>query len=177
MSGGFCPRTGKHTIHRSAHPEKHFSGVWSDMGIEQSINRDCGTIGGLIAIKPNKFAMDRCYLTAHLKANVASAFFSMLGLDDDNESSAHKESTMRRTENDEKLIRSMISVTEERMFSPFQIESEWTAEEPKPLCNIATGLVASNEVVTSASTIERNGKKQLDDFITKRLNLQEKEFF
>ena len=43
--------------------------------------------------------------------------------------------------------------------------------------NIATGLVASNEVVTWASTIERNGKRQLDDFITKRLNLQEEEFF
>ena len=68
----------------------------------------------------------------------------MLGLDDENQSSAHRESTMQRTENDEKLI----SVTEERMFNPFQIESEWTAEEPKPLCDIATGLVASNEVVT-----------------------------
>ena len=96
----------------------------------------------------------------------------MLGLDDENQSSAHKE-TMRRTENDEKFINSMISVTEERMFNPFQIENEWT----KPLCNIATGVVASNEVVTWASTIERNGKKQLDDFITKRLNLQEEEFF
>ena len=63
------------------------------------------------------------------------------------------------------------------MFNPFQIESEWTAEEPKPLCNIATGLVASNEVVIWASTIERNVKKQLDDFITKCLNLQEEEFF
>ena len=71
----------------------------------------------------------------------------------------------------------MISVTEERMFNSFQIESEWTAEEPKPLCNIAAGLVASNEVVTWASTIERNGNKQLDDFITKRLNLQVEEFF
>ena len=127
------------------------------MGIEQSINRDCGTIGGLTTIKTNKAAMDRWY--AHLKANVASAFFSVLGLDDKNQSSAHKESTKRQIENDEKLIKSMISVTEERMFNPFQIESERTAEEPKPLCNIATCLVASNEVVTWASTIERNGKK------------------
>ena len=68
-------------------------------------------------------------------------------------------------------------MTEERMFNPFQIESEWTAEEPKPLCNIATGLVASSEVVTWASTIERNSTKQLDNFITKRFNLQEEEFF
>ena len=104
-------------------------------------------------------------------------YFSLLGLDNENQSSAHRESTMRRTENDEKFIRSMISVTEESMFNPFQIESEWTAEERIPLCNIATGLVASSEVVTWASTIERNGKKQLDDFITKYLNLQKEEVF
>ena len=121
--------------------------------------------------------MDRWYLTAHLKANVASTFFSMLGLDDENQSSVHKESTIRRTENGDKFINSMISVTEERMLNPFQIESEWTVEEPKHLCNIATGLLASSKVVTWASTIERNGRKQLDDFITKRLSLQEEEFF
>ena len=106
---------------------------WSDMGIEQSINRDCGPIGGLTAIKTNKAAADRWHLTAHLKVNVASVFFTMLGLDDENQSSAHKESTMRRTENDKKFMRNMISVIEEIMFNPFQIESEWTAEEPKPL--------------------------------------------
>ena len=85
---------GKHTIHRSVDPEKCFSGVWSDMGIEQSIDRDSGIIGELTAIKTHKAAMDRWYLTAHLKANIVSAFFSMLGLDDENQSSAHKESTM-----------------------------------------------------------------------------------
>ena len=58
-------REGKHTIHRSADLEKYFSRVWSNMGIEQSINRDCGTIGGLTAIKTNKAAMDRWYPTAH----------------------------------------------------------------------------------------------------------------
>ena len=47
-------REGKHTIHRSAYPEKCFGGVWSDMGIEQSINSDCGTVGGLTAIKTKK---------------------------------------------------------------------------------------------------------------------------
>ena len=82
----------------------------------------------------------------------------MLGLDDENQSSAHKESTMRRTENDEKLTRSMISVTEERMFNPFQIESEWTAEEPKPLCNIATGLVASMRSLLGHQLLKEMGR-------------------
>ena len=84
---------------------------------------------------------------------------------------------MRRTENDEELVKSMSNLTEKRMFSPFLVEVDWTAEDPKPLCNIATGLVASDEVVAWASSIETNGKKQLDEFVTKRLNTQEEEFF
>ena len=37
--------------------------------------------------------------------------------------------------------------------------------------------VASDEVVAWASSIETNGKKQLDEFVTKHLNTQEEEFF
>ena len=44
------------------------------MGIEQSIDRDCGRIGGLTAIITNKAAVDRWYFKAHLKVNVASVF-------------------------------------------------------------------------------------------------------
>ena len=66
-------------------------------GIEQSGNRDSGTPGGLTALKTNKAAMDCWYLTEHLKANVASAFFSMLRLYDGNQSSAHKESMISVT--------------------------------------------------------------------------------
>ena len=44
----------KHTIHRSPDPDKCFSGVWSDIGIEQSVNKDCGTIGGLTSIKKTR---------------------------------------------------------------------------------------------------------------------------
>ena len=36
--------------------------------------------------------------------------------------------------------------------------------------------MASDEVVAWTSSIETNGKKQLDEFITKRLNTQEEEF-
>ena len=47
----------------------------------------------------------------------------MLGLDDENQSSAHKESTMQQMENEKKFIRNMISVTDEIFSNPFQIES------------------------------------------------------
>ena len=80
-------------------------------------------LSGLTAIITNKAAMDCWYFKAHLKVNAASVFFSMLGLDYENQSSAHKESTIQQTENDKKFIRSMISVTDEIFSNPFQIES------------------------------------------------------
>ena len=38
---------GKHTISWSTQESRYFSHVWSDMAIEQSINSDCGALGGL----------------------------------------------------------------------------------------------------------------------------------
>ena len=44
---------------------RHFSRVWSDMAIEQSVNRDCGTLGGMTGLKINVSAIERWFLTAH----------------------------------------------------------------------------------------------------------------
>ena len=37
------------------------------MAIEQSINCDCGAVGGLPGVKPNRAAMERWFSTSHLK--------------------------------------------------------------------------------------------------------------
>ena len=44
---------------------KIFFMLWSDMAIEQSINRDCGALGGLTGLKANRAAMERWFLTSH----------------------------------------------------------------------------------------------------------------
>ena len=62
---------GKYTISQSTQESKYFCRVWSDMAIEQSINRDCGTPCGLTGLKTNVSVMERWFLTAHLKANSA----------------------------------------------------------------------------------------------------------
>ena len=41
---------GKHMISRSTQESRYFSRVLSDMVIEQSINRDCGTLSGLTVL-------------------------------------------------------------------------------------------------------------------------------
>ena len=78
---------GKHKISRSTQESRYFSRVWSDMAIKQSISRDCGTLGDLTGLKTNVSAMERWFLTAYLKANVAIATKAMLGIGVDRSSS------------------------------------------------------------------------------------------
>ena len=42
-----------------------FNQVWTDMGIEQTINRESKTQGGIIGFSQKEGAVDRWYLTAH----------------------------------------------------------------------------------------------------------------
>ena len=54
------------------------------MGIEQSMNRDCGVLGGLTGIATNIEALHRWCLTSHLRASVTYAFKTNLcGLGED----------------------------------------------------------------------------------------------
>ena len=86
--------------------------------------------------------METWFLTAHLKANVATATKPVLGVGVDHPAIPHKGPTVSRIEKDEICIENINDVVEKRMVNPFIVESEWDSENPKPLVNIATGLVA-----------------------------------
>ena len=90
--------------------------------------------------------MERWFLTAHLKVNVATATKAMLGIGVDHPVIPHKESTASRIGKDEICIKNIIDVVEKTMVNPFIVEFQWDSENCKPLVNIATGLVAPPEV-------------------------------
>ena len=110
---------GKHTISRSTQEGRYLSRVWSDMAIEQSISRDCGTLGGLTGLKTNVSAMEIWSLTAHLKEDVATATKAMLGMGVDHPAIPHKESTVSLIGKDEISIENITDVVEKRMVNPF----------------------------------------------------------
>ena len=166
---------GKHTISRSTQESRYFSCVWSDMAIEQSINRDCGTLGGLTELKINVSAMERWLLTAHLKANVATATKAMLGIEVNHTAIPHKESTVSRIEKDEICIENIIGVVEKRMVNPFIVESELDSENRKPLVNIATGLVASPEITKKRSHTQLDSRKKFIAFQDRVITVNIKE--
>ena len=138
---------GYHTIHKTDKEESKFSGVWADIGIEQSINRDCEKLGGFTNIKTKESAMERLYLTARLKANVATQFLNYSGLDlTADKSRIHKEATDNRIQQDENAVVDVIKIIEERMINPFSVSGESTPEDPQPLSSISTGMVATDEI-------------------------------
>ena len=154
---------GKHTISRFTQESRYFSRVWSDMVIEQSINCDCGTLGGLTGLQTNVSAMERWFLTTHLKANVGTATKAMLGKGVDHPAIPYKESTVSRIEKDEICIENIIEVVEKRMDSLFIVESEWDSENRKPLVNITTGLVAPPDVCSWLNGFKQSGSITLKD--------------
>ena len=66
-------------------------------------------------LNTNVYAMERWFLTAHLKANVATATKAMIGIGVDHPVIPHKESTASRIGKDEICIKKIIDVVEKTM--------------------------------------------------------------
>ena len=142
---------GHRTIHKADKDENKFSGVWSDITIEQSPNGGCGKLEGLTNIKTTESAMERWYLTSHLKANVATQFLKYSGLD----------FTLDEVHiQDEDAVTNIIKVIEKQMTKPFCVSLDWTADEPQPLLSISNGTVATNEIPSWIKQISADGSKQ-----------------
>ena len=62
---------GNHPVKRT--PNSKFNQVWTDMGIEQTINRENKTKGGIIGFSQKEGAVDGWYLTLHERSAITSA--------------------------------------------------------------------------------------------------------
>ena len=95
---------GNHTISRSGQP---FLQVSTDMALEQSINTDSKSSGGVIGISQIPSALERWFLTIHERAFITSALKAMYGLQDGKQAS-HKEAAARRVKRDEEDVKKMM---------------------------------------------------------------------
>ncbi|CAH3166536.1 unnamed protein product [Porites lobata] len=97
---------GNHSISRSGQP---FSQVSTDMALEQWINADSKSSGGVIGISQSPSALERWFLTIHERASITCALKAMFGLQD-GEQASHKEAAPRRVRRDEEDVKKMISL-------------------------------------------------------------------
>ena len=97
--------TGNFSISRTGQP---FSQVATDMALEQSINADSKSKGGIVGISQSPAALERWFLTAHEHASVTTALREMYGNDESNRRS-HKEAAPQRVKRDEEDVRKLMS--------------------------------------------------------------------
>ena len=153
---------GSHSVNRSANS---FNMVWTDMALEQSENRDTKTLGGIVGFSTNPEAVNRWFLTAHVRASVTRSLKRMCGLDIEEDDSCHKESGLRILARDESDVQKITTLLSTSMKNPFQV----TEDEESSLLNIVTGQVPPNEVEDQLLNAQTTGLKYMDEFVDERL--------
>ena len=145
---------GDHSVSPFGQP---FSRVWSDMALEQSINADSKSSGGVAGKSQNPSALERWFLTIHERAAITTALKSMYGVLN------NKQVVHKRVRRDEEDVKKLVSCfTSGTMVNPFG--------DTEDLVNFATGVVLPTHVADVFLNSTKRAKDQMDLFITSRLN-------
>ena len=158
---------GYHAVSRSGKP---FAQVWTDMVLEQTINADSKSKGGIIRISQNPGALDCWFLTSHERVSVTTALKKMFTQEHDHVD-IHKEAGAKRVACNEADVQKLVScLTTELMANPFTQESE-------SLVNFATGVVLPNDSADGLIRSTEKGRQQMNTFVEKRLNTNQVSFW
>ena len=150
---------GNHSISRSGQP---FSQVSTDMSMEQSINADSKSSGGVVGISQSPSALERWLLTIHERASITSALKAMFGLQD-GEQASHKEAAPRRVRRDEDVKKMISCFSSGLMTNPFNLDSD-------ALLDIATGVVLPEDVAQTLVHNTEKGRQQMKAFVEQHIN-------
>ena len=153
QQGGFVVRRSE---------DQSFNCVATDQALEQTINREGKSQGGVVGFTLRKGALTRWLMTRH----VTTAYVDgMKELCDTVAKSprAHKEHGASRMDKDERDIQKIMEAVEQKQ-NPFDLDSV-----PEELSNIASGQVASEKVAKELSNFLQDGAKQNAVFIEQRL--------
>ena len=85
------------------------------MALEQSINLDSKSKGGIVGISLNTNALHRWFLNCHERAAITSAVRWMCGSDDPDRIGTHKEAIPKRVERDKNDVQKIITVFQFRI--------------------------------------------------------------
>ena len=164
---------GNHAVSRS---QNSFAQVWADMALEQSVNLDSKSKGGIVGITQKPEALERWFLTFHERAAITSAIKKMCGIEDSERVGTHTESSLARIRRDDEDVQKLMETFDSGMLSnPFTKLSE--DNEVKPLINIATGAVMPRPAAERLINAEDLGKAQMDEFIAKRIKSTDVSFW
>lgn len=142
-----------------------FNSVSPDMALEQTMNRDSKTKGGIVGVSGMQETRDKWALSAHMMAAATTAVKLMSGIS--TAPTSQKEFGSERLERDEMDVQNIMKCVDTKMRNPFDI-SEFE-EDKLPLVNIATGTVAPSDVCECLLTARVQGEKAMEEFVQDRL--------
>ena len=164
--------------HSVSHSQKPFAQVWTDMALEQSINLDSKSKGGIVGISRREDAVERWFLTSHERAAITRSLKEMCGVEDGERVGTHKEAGAARIKRDEEDVKKILSsFTSGLMSNPFTIPEDQDAAETVPLYNIATGVVLPDEVASSLLDAPVAGRCHMESFVKARINTNQANFW
>ena len=160
-------QSGCHTVSRSP-TESTLNMVSTDMALEQSMNRDTKTKGGIIGISQDYDAVEKWTLSSHLRAAVYSKFKELCDV-----KLNKMRLSMKRIEKDETAVKKIVSKIEEEFINPFNLKEN----EIMCLTNIISGAVVQAQFRTEILTAKDIGETKAVVFITERIINKEVSFW
>ena len=151
---------GFHTVSR-AQKQSQFNSVSTDMALEQSMNRDSKTKGGIIGVSNDVQAVEKWTLTSHLRADILMRLKKICGLKDIDDLIISK----KKTEDSEKAVHDIIEAIDQQFMNPFAFEKS----EIKPLINIVSGRVVNDDMKDEILNANSIGKENAIKFIQERI--------
>lgn len=145
-----------------------FSQLPVDQTIEQTLNRNTKTKGGIIGFSLKKGAVQRWMLTAHARASFVDRCREMASSHPQDERKGHKESGSVRKRRDEEDVQKVMEVIS-HWRNPF--------EKADDLVSLSSGSVASNPLKEDLLKAEEKGKTALVSFVQDRLTSSTVGFF
>ena len=118
-------------------PSVGFAQVCTGMELEQSINLDSKTSGGIIRISQRTEVLERWFPTCHKRAVITTAMKEMCAIQNSDRVGTHREAGIKMFERDEGDVRKLLTViTSELMTDPFLLDKD--DDGILPLVDIAT---------------------------------------
>lgn len=132
------------------------------MALEQSINADSKSKGGIVGISQSPAALEKWFLTVHEWASVNTALKEMCGVQDSDQVT-HKKEAPKKVKRDEDDFKKLVSYFESSlMANPF-------SEDTKSLINFATSIILPSEVAEAPVSSTEKGQESKWQHLTAQL--------
>ena len=148
---------GNHTVSR-AKSESKFNTVSTDMALEQSLNKDMKTKGGIVGFSQDYDSLEKWTLTSHLRAAVHSNFEQLVK--PNSKSTMDKELSSAEVLKSEKNVQAIVETVQNHFKSPFKVGTK-----KQPLSNIVSGAIVKDDYRDDILEAKERGKTEVTKFI------------